>query len=157
MSRVSASTLQRLLSCHCQPEPTILCYRNLQPDDFATKVKQISSQSDLISVPSFVGPFVPYNQILSLHHFNLRSLYFQSFRSLPNLILLHTWELYQIAIHFNEQITRTHLLTSFCYSLLLDQSQLKLQVSIKGRQKFASNVILYPSERSRQNHLEDRA
>ena len=49
-------------------------------------------------------------------------------------------------------------LTSFSYSLLLGQSQLKLQVSIycgKGHQNFASNVTLLPCERSRQNHLRD--
>ena len=47
-------------------------------------------------------------------------------------------------------------LTSFSYSLLLGQSQFKLQVSkncARGRQNFASNVTLYPCERSRQNHL----
>ena len=44
--------------------------------------------------------------------------------------------------------------TSFCYSLLLGQFQLKLFYCRKGRQNFASNVTLYPCERSRQNHLE---
>ena len=47
-------------------------------------------------------------------------------------------------------------LTSFSYSRLLGQSQLKLQVSIllwRDRQSFASNVTLYPCERSCQNHL----
>ena len=48
-------------------------------------------------------------------------------------------------------------LTSFSYSLLLGQSQLKLQVSIlpwKGRQNFAPNVTLCPCKRSRQGHLD---
>ena len=54
----------------------------------------------------------------------------------------------QYALHFNEQ---EH--TSFCYSLLLGQYQLKLLYYGKGRQNFVSNVTLYPCERSRQNHL----
>ena len=43
--------------------------------------------------------------------------------------------------------------TFFCYSLLLGQFQLKLFYCGKGRQTVASNVTLYPCERSRQNHL----
>ena len=43
---------------------------------------------------------------------------------------------------------------SSCYSLLLGQFQLKLFYCGKGRQNFASNVTLYPCERSRQNHLD---
>ena len=42
--------------------------------------------------------------------------------------------------------------TFFCYSLLLGQFQLKLFYCGKGGQNFASNVTLYPCERSRQNH-----
>ena len=46
---------------------------------------------------------------------------------------------------------------SFCYTynLLLEQFQLKLFCFGKGSQNFASNVTLYPCERSRQNHLYD--
>ena len=40
----------------------------------------------------FCQPILPNNQIFSLHHFNLRSLYFQSLQSLPNWIQLHTSE-----------------------------------------------------------------
>ena len=36
----------------------------------------------------FCRPVLPHNQILCLHHFNLRSLYFQSLQSLPNRIQL---------------------------------------------------------------------
>ena len=43
--------------------------------------------------------------------------------------------------------------TSFCYSPLLVQFQLKLIYCGKARQNVASNVTLYPCERSLQNHL----
>ena len=59
----------------------------------------------------FCRPVLPYNQILWLHHLKLISLYFQSLQSLPNLILLHTWGISpKCALHFNEQITRIHIL-----------------------------------------------
>ena len=57
------------------------------PGDFITKVKQINSQSDIISMSSFAGP-----SYLSTRSFlNLKSLYFQSLQCLPNLILLHNF------------------------------------------------------------------
>ena len=62
------------------------------PGDFVINVKQINSQSDLISISSFAGPVLPHNQILCLHHFNLRHLYFRSLQSLPNWVQLHTSE-----------------------------------------------------------------
>ena len=43
--------------------------------------------------------------------------------------------------------------TFFCYSFPLGQFQLKLFYCGKGRQNFASNITLYPFERSRQDHL----
>ena len=73
-------------------------------------MKQINSQSDLISMSSFAGTVLPHNQILCLHHFNSRSLYFQCLQCLPNLILLDTWETHQCALHFNVEITRTNFL-----------------------------------------------
>ena len=68
---------------------------------------------------------------------------------------------YTLQLHASN-LTNVHLIslnkqqdhTSFCYSLLLGQCQLKLFYCRKGRQNFASNVTLYPCERSRQNHLE---
>ena len=56
----------------------------------------------------------------------------------------------QYALHFNEKITRTHF--------FLSQPSIRpvsAQVIYCGmdRQNFASNVTLYPCERSRQNHL----
>ena len=42
----------------------------------------------------------------------------------------------------------------FFYSPLLGPFQLKLFHSVKVRQNFASNVTLYPCERSHQNHLD---
>ena len=118
---------------------------NFLPGDVVTKVKQMNSQSDLIC-----RPIIPHNQILCLHHFNLRSLYFQSLQSLPNWIPLHTSGISRICTRF-QLINNKN--TFFCYSLLLGQFQLKLFYCGKGRQNFASNVTLYPCQRSRQNHL----
>ena len=54
------------------------------------------------------------------------------------------------------QCTRTDFL---CYNILLGQFQIKLLLKFilhcgKGPQNFASNITLYPCERSRQNHPE---
>ena len=51
-------------------------------------VKQINIQSDLTSMSSWL--ILPHSQILSLHHFNLRFLHFQSLQSVPNWIQLAT-------------------------------------------------------------------
>ena len=80
------------------------------------KVKQINIQSDLILMLNFSRPscpgFLPNNQILCQHQFNLKSLYFQSSQSLPNSIQLHMpRKPHQCAVHFNEQATRTHFLS----------------------------------------------
>ena len=120
------------------------------PGDFIMKAKQINSQSDLILMSSFVSPVLPCSQILCLHHFNLRSLYLQSLRSLPNWIQLHTSRTSAIYTPFQWTDNKS---TFFCYSLLLGQFQLKLFYCGKGLQNFASNITLYPCERSRQNHL----
>ena len=63
------------------------------PGDFATKVKQINSQSDFNQNVKFCRPNLPHNQILCLHHFNLRSLYFQSLQSLTNFMQFHASEI----------------------------------------------------------------
>ena len=65
-------------------------FRDKLSGDFVTKVKQINSQSDLIWMRSFAARLKSYNKILCLHHFNLRSLYFQSLQSMPDWIQLHT-------------------------------------------------------------------
>ena len=44
--------------------------------------------------------------------------------------------------------------TFFNYSFLLDRFEFKLFSCGKDRQNFASNVTLYPCERSRQNHMD---
>ena len=82
----------------------------LIPGDFVTKVKQINSQSDLISMSSFAGPVLPHNQssvyIILIRHpcmFNLYNVH--QTRSYCILGKLH-----QCALHFNEEITRTNLL-----------------------------------------------
>ena len=70
------------------------------PGDFVTSMTQINSQSDLISMPSFA--ILPHNQILCLHDFSLRSLYFQSLQSLPDWIQLIPRKPHQCALRFNE-------------------------------------------------------
>ena len=54
---------------------------------------------------NFAGLVLPHNQILCLHHFNLRSLCFQSWQSLTrsNYVCRKSD---QCALHFSEQITR---------------------------------------------------
>ena len=65
----------------------------IEPDDFVTNMKQINSQSDLTLMWSIAGPsYLTMSQVLSLHHFNLRSLHFQSLQSLPNWIQLPSSE-----------------------------------------------------------------
>ena len=54
--------------------------------DFVMNVKQINIQSDLTSMSSLL--ILHHSQILSLRHFNLRPLHFQSFQSVPNWIQL---------------------------------------------------------------------
>ena len=63
-------------------------------------MKQVNSQSDLISMSSFAGP--SYLTIRScLHHFNLGSLYLQSLQSLPNWIQLYTSEISPMCTQFH--------------------------------------------------------
>ena len=80
------------------------------PGDFVTKVKQTNFKQSIsfnFDV-KFCRSVLPHNQIVCLHNFNLRSLYFQSSKSLPNSFQLHMWEIPQSALYFNEQITRTY-------------------------------------------------
>ena len=118
-------------------------------NNFITKAKQINSQSFNFDV-EFCRHVLPYNHILCLHHFNLRFLYLQSLQSLLNWIQFTLQKPKQCALNFTEQMTRAHL-------LLLQPSIRSIPSQIiycgKGRQNFASNVTLYPCERSRQNHL----
>ena len=41
-------------------------------------MKEINRQSNLIPMSNFTSSVLPHNQILCLHHFNLKSFYFQS-------------------------------------------------------------------------------
>ena len=59
------------------------------PGDFDTKVNE-----------KFCCPVLRHNQILCLHHFNLRSLYFESLQSLPKWIQLHKSETSAICTPF---------------------------------------------------------
>ena len=59
--------------------------------DFAVKVKN-QQPIRLNLYVKFCWPVLPHSQILCLHHFNLRSSYFQSLQSLTNLIQLHASE-----------------------------------------------------------------
>ena len=65
--------------------------------------------------------------------------------ALPSYLTIRSY-VYMILLYFRS-------LQSLLYSLLLGQLQLKLSYFEKGRQNFASNVTLYPCQRSRQNHL----
>ena len=151
----------------CASDHPLAWWPSRHSGDFVTKVKQINSQSDLIWMTSSAGPsylairsnlddefcqpVLHRNQILCLHHFNLRSLYFQSLQSLPNWIQLHTSRTSATCTPL-QWINNKN--TFFCHSLLIGQFQLKLFYCGNGRQSFASNVTLYPCECSRQNHLE---
>ena len=62
-----------------------------EPGDFVTKMKQKKKQPIRFNFSvKFCRPVLSRNQILCLHHFHLRSLYFQSLQSLPNWIQLDT-------------------------------------------------------------------
>ena len=113
-----------------------------------SKVKQISIQSDLTSMSSFAGP--SYLTIRSSVFIIL--LYFQSLKYLQNQFQLHTSGTSAMCIPF--QWTNHKNTLFFCYSLLLGQFQPKSFYCGEGRQNFASNVTLYPCERSHQNHLD---
>ena len=83
-----------------------------------------------------------HNQILCLCHFNcIISAKLDPITYIGNLTNLHLTSMNKQQEH-----------SSFCYSLLLGQFQLKLFYCGKGRQNFASNATLYPCEHSRQNH-----
>ena len=80
------------------------------PDDFATKVKQINSQSDLIWMSSFAGP--SYLTIRSsVYIILIWDLYTSNLYNLwqTRCIYIHR-KPHQCGLHFNEQITRTHFL-----------------------------------------------
>ena len=106
--------------------------------------------SEIFSVAIEKG--ILHNHILCLNHFNVRSFCFQSLQSLPNWIQLHMSGTSAICTLL-QRINNKN--TFFCYSLLLGQFQLKLFYCGKGCQNVASNVTLYPCERSHQNHLDD--
>ena len=114
------------------------------------KVKQINSQSDLIWMMSFAGP--SYLTIRSSVYIILiwDPCIFNLYNLCQNWIQLHTSGTSAICTPF-QWINNKN--TFLCYSLLLGQFQLKLFYCGKGRQNFASNVTLYPCERSRQIHL----
>ena len=111
---------------------------------FVTKVKQINSQSDLISMSSFAGlsyltirsfVYIFYVEILVFSIFTMSTkldpiAYFRNFTNVY-FISMNKWQ----------------ELISFTYSLLLGQSQLKSQVSIllwKGPPKLRIECHLVP-------------
>ena len=95
------------------------------------------------SMSNFVGPVLPRNQILYLHHFNLKSLYLQPPQSLPNWIQFHVLETSPAVSTPFQSIGNKY--TFFCYSLLSGQFQLKLF--------YCGNVTLCPCECSLQHPL----
>ena len=114
-------------------------------------MKQINSQSNLISKSSFASP----SYLLTIRSY----VYIILIRDpcIFNLYDLHQTgsshicqKLHQCVLHFKERIPRTHF-------LLLQPSVRPIPAQSmllwKGPTKLASNAILYPSERSRQNHL----
>ena len=108
----------------------------LKPGGFATKVKQINSQSNLICMSSFAGPgyltirsSVYIVLIWDPYIFNLYNLWQTWYRC--NYYMRRKPD--QYALYFSEQITRTHF---FSYSLLLGQYQLKLFYCRKAAKTF---------------------
>ena len=118
------------------------------PGDFITKLKQVNNQSDLISMSSFAGP--SYLTIRSSVRIIL--LWDPCICNIYNLCQTRSnytvQKPHQCALYFTEERT------SFCYSLLSGQFQLKLFYCGKGRQNITSNVPLYPCECSLQNCLD---
>ena len=112
------------------------------------KKKQTNSQSDLALTSNFAGP----------SYFTVRSfvcvilIWDPCIFNVNNLCQTESWVGNRTNVSFiSTNKWQQH--SSFCYSFLLGQFQLKLFCCGKGRQNFASNVTLYPCERSRQNHL----
>ena len=118
------------------------------PGDFLTKVKQINSQSDLISTSSFAGPsyFTVWSSVCVILIWDLCICKLWQTESSDIRRKPHQ----QCALNFNEQITRVRF-------LLLQPSIRPILAQVillwKGPPNFQSNVTLYPCERSRQNHL----
>ena len=62
-------------------------YGSVPPGDFVLKLNNKQPLRFNLN-DEFCRPVLPHNQILCLHDFNLRSLYFQVLQSLPNWIQL---------------------------------------------------------------------
>ena len=111
------------------------------PGNFATRVKQINSQSDLIWMSSYSGPSCLTIRSSVLSNSNVSSLQLLIVTISSQLsTVTYASKLWKCALHSNNRNTRT----SFCYIFLLGQFQLKLFYCVKSRQNFASNVNLYP-------------
>ena len=65
-----------VLFCSGPAKEIMLFCESPNPSDFVTKMKQINLDDE------FCRPVLPHNQILCLHHFYLKSLYFQSLQSI---------------------------------------------------------------------------
>ena len=79
MTTYKKQLLDRLsASCLMSHGRTCISNRPSPPGDFVTREKQINSQIRFNFDVELCRPVPPHNQILCLHHFYLRSLYFQS-------------------------------------------------------------------------------
>ena len=120
------------------------------PGDFITKVKQVNSQSDLLSMSSFAGP--SYLTIRSSVCIIL--IWDPCICNLYNLCQtrsIHTLQKpHQCALNFTEQITRAHFLLS---QPSIRPNPAQVILLWKGPPNFRSNITLYPCDRSGQNHL----
>ena len=128
----------------------ILCNWSTLPGDFITKVKQVNSQSDLISMSSFAGP-----SYLTIRSFVCIILIWDPcICNLCNLCQTGSnftlQKPHQCALNFTGQMTRAHF-------LLLQPSIRTFPAQIillwKGPPKLCIESHLVPLERSRQNHL----
>ena len=124
-----------ILVFHMNPDCLLLAAcpnHNKQMRQVISLRKLNESTANQILDDEFCRPFLPHNQIFCLHYFNLRSLHFQSWQSLPDWIQLHTSGTSAICTPY-QWITNKN--TFLCYSLLLGQFQLKLFHCGKGPPK----------------------
>ena len=94
--------------------------------DFVMNVNQLNIQSDLTSMSSWL--ILLHSQILSLHHFNLRSLHFQPLQFVPNWIQLPKSETSPVCTSFQWTNNKNMLST-----IKLAFSAIKIVFSISER------------------------
>ena len=102
--------------------------------DFVMNVNQLNIQSDLTSMSSWL--ILPHSQILSLHHFNLRSLHFQSLQFVPNWIQLPESETSPVCTSFqwtnNKNMLSTIKLAFSAIKIVFSISEMVLLENFTG-------------------------